>query len=82
MEYLVSSVRSSLAGSAAAHGEQVIVSVSQNDLAGSGKACAAYPRGPSKPSSLVRFLPVFQYLLELTSGVWVLECGVLTSPRA
>ena len=26
--------------------------------------------GPSKPSSLVRFLPVSQYLLELTSGVW------------
>ena len=38
--------------------------------------------GPSKPSSLVRLLPVFQYLLELASGVWVLECGVLTSPGA
>ena len=38
--------------------------------------------GPSKPSSLVRFLPVSQYLLELASGVRVLECGVLTSREA
>ena len=38
--------------------------------------------GPSKPSSLVRFLPVSQYLLELASGVWVIECGVLTSREA
>ena len=30
----------------------------------------------------VRFLPVSQYLLELASGVWVLECGVLTSREA
>ena len=29
--------------------------------------------------SLVRFLPVSQYLLELASGAWVLECDVLTS---
>ena len=34
------------------------------------------------PSSPVRFLPVSQYLLELASGVWVLECGVLTSREA
>ena len=34
------------------------------------------------PPSLVRFLPVSQYLLELASGVWVLECGVLTSRGA
>ena len=35
------------------------------------------------PSSLkVRFLPVSQYLLELASGVWVLECGMLTSREA
>ena len=34
--------------------------------------------GPSNPSSLVRFLPVSQYLLELASGLWVLECGVLS----
>ena len=38
--------------------------------------------GPSKPSSLARFLPISQYLLELASGVWVLECGVLTSREA
>ena len=38
--------------------------------------------GPSKPSSLARFLPVSRYLLELASGVRVLECGVLTSPGA
>ena len=31
---------------------------------------------------LVRFLPVSQYLLELASGVWVLECGMLTSREA
>ena len=37
---------------------------------------------PVNSSSLVRFLPVIQYLLELACGVWVLECGVLTSPRA
>ena len=37
-------------------------------------------RGPSKPSSLkVRFLPVAQYLLGLASGLWVLECDLLTS---
>ena len=40
------------------------------------------PRGPSKPSSLVRFLTVSQYLLEPASSVWVLECGVLTSREA
>ena len=34
---------------------------------------------PPTPSSLARFLPVSQYLLEFASGVWVLECGVLTS---
>ena len=34
------------------------------------------------PSSFVRFLPVSRYLLELSSGVWVLECGVLTSRGA
>ena len=34
------------------------------------------------PSSLARFLPVSQYLLEPASGVWVLECGVLTSREA
>ena len=35
------------------------------------------------PSSLkVRFLPVSQYLLELASGVWLLECGVLSSREA
>ena len=38
--------------------------------------------GPSKPSSLVRFFPISQYLLEPAFGVWALECGVLTSPRA
>ena len=37
--------------------------------------------GPQAPF-LVRFLPVSQYLLELASGVWVLECGVLTSRGA
>ena len=37
----------------------------------------------SKPSFLkVRFLPISWYLLELSSGGWALECGVLTSPRA
>ena len=35
-----------------------------------------------RPSSPVRFLPVSQYLLEPAFGVWALECGVLTSPRA
>ena len=35
--------------------------------------------GPSKTSSLVRFLPVSQYLLALASGLLVLGCGVLTS---
>ena len=39
-------------------------------------------RGPYKPSSLVRFLPGFQYLLEPASGVWMLGCGVLTSRAA
>ena len=35
--------------------------------------------GPSNPSPLkVRFLPISQYLLELASGRWVLECGVLS----
>ena len=33
------------------------------------------------PSSPVRFLPVSQYLLELASGIRVLECGVLNLPR-
>ena len=35
-----------------------------------------------RPPSLVRFLPVSQDLLELASGVWVLECGVCTSRGA
>ena len=39
-------------------------------------------QGPSKPSSLVRLLPVSQYLLELASDDWVLKCGVLTSRDA
>ena len=39
-------------------------------------------QGPSKPSSLVRLLPVSQYLLELASDDLVLECGVLTSRDA
>ena len=30
----------------------------------------------------VRFLPVSQYSLELASGVWLLECGVLSSREA
>ena len=30
----------------------------------------------------VRFLPVSRHLLELSSGVWALECGVLTSREA
>ena len=36
--------------------------------------------GPSTipPPCLARFFPVFQYLLERDSGVWVLECGGLT----
>ena len=38
--------------------------------------------GPSKPSSLLRFLPNFQYLLEPASGVWLLGCGVLTCREA
>ena len=38
--------------------------------------------GPSRPSSLVLFLPDFQYLLEPFSGVWLLGCGVLTSREA
>eukprot|EP01052_Picozoa_sp_SAG31_P043905 SAG31_NODE_7470_length_1681_cov_1.360303_1_plen_252_part_00 len=45
VQFLVSSVRSLLARSPAAHGDQVIVSVSQNDIAGSGKDCTAYPGG-------------------------------------
>ena len=32
------------------------------------------------PSTPVRFFPISQYLLESASGVWALECGVLTSP--
>ena len=36
----------------------------------------------TKPPSLARFLPVFQYLLTLASGVWVLEWSVLTSREA
>ena len=42
-------------------------------------------RGLARQSPLpydVRFLPVSQYLLELASGLWVLECGVLTSREA
>ena len=31
--------------------------------------------------SLVRFLPVSQYLLGLTPGVWVLECWRVNLPR-
>ena len=47
------------------------------------QAAAGTASGPSKPSSLkVRFLPVSQYLLELVSGAWALECGVLTSREA
>ena len=38
--------------------------------------------GPSKPSSLVRFLPVSQHLLELAAGVCMLGCGVSTSRGA
>ena len=38
--------------------------------------------GPSKPSSLLRFLPDLQYLLKPASGVWLLGCGVLTSREA
>ena len=39
--------------------------------------------GPSSPLPYdVRFLPVSRYSLELPSGVWVLECGVLTSREA
>ena len=34
------------------------------------------------PSSPARLFPVSQYLHEPAFGVWVLECGVLTSPRA
>ena len=34
------------------------------------------------PSSVVQFLPASQYLLELASGIRVLECGVLTSRGA
>ena len=37
---------------------------------------------PVNSSSLVRFLPVSQYLLALASGVRVLDCGVLTSREA
>ena len=45
---------------------------------------AGYPTriGPQSPLSSFRFLPVFQYLLKLASGVWVLECGVLTFREA
>ena len=53
--------------------------------AGATPVLSALPadlEGPSKPSSLARFLPVSQYLLELASGVWVLEFGVLASPGA
>ena len=39
-------------------------------------------RPVNSPSPKVRFLPVSQYLLELASGIWVLECGVLTSREA
>ena len=38
--------------------------------------------GPVDSSSLVRFLPVSQHLLELAFCAWVLECGVLTSREA
>ena len=44
--------------------------------------CPTRDARPVNSSSLVRFLPVSQYLLELASGVWVLECGVLTSREA
>ena len=37
-------------------------------------------RDPSSPK--VGFFPVSQYSLEPAFGVWALECGVLTSPRA
>ena len=37
----------------------------------------AIERGPSQPSSLVRFLPVCSSLPP-ASGLWVLECGVLS----
>ena len=56
-----------------------------NKLVTLNKDCPMKSRngvGPSKPSSFARFLPVSQYLLELASGVWVLECGVLSSPGA
>ena len=49
-------------------------------LSSDGRCPAIF--GPVNPSSLVRFLPVSQYLLERASGVWVLECGVLTSRQA
>ena len=52
------------------------------DSAGGQQQEVPLIRGPSKPSSLVRFLLVSQYLLELASGVWALECGVLTSRDA
>ena len=38
--------------------------------------CFDHCQARQSPSSLVRFLPVSQYLLELSSGAWVLECGV------
>ena len=49
--------------------------------AAKAEADAAATR-PVNSCSLVRFLPVSQYLLELASGVRVLECGVLTSREA
>ena len=55
------------------------------DLGAAGAARRTVTFEPEKSvnsSSLVRFLPVSQYLLELAFGVWVLECGVLTSCEA
>ena len=54
----------------------------ENDEANMELRIWASHRGPPRPSSLVRFLSVSQYLLELASCAWVLECGVLTSREA
>ena len=73
----VSELRVALRGGAPGDAEWASAVTATRDVAPGTELCA---RG--RPSSLVRFLPDFQCLLEPASGVWLLGCGVLTSREA
>ena len=62
--------------------ERDVYFVSLQNMSTSRASSDTRAQARQNPSSLVRFLVVSQYLLELASDVWVLECGVLTSGGA